>query len=68
MESREPSKVRIWKSYTVSSAHMPLARATDMAKSKISTGEIASDLRRKTYEVVLQRAGHRDRGGADQLV
>lgn len=42
-----------------------LAKATDMAKSKISTGETASGLRRTTYAVVLQRAGHRDRGGTE---
>ena len=47
---------------------MPLAKANDMVKSRIRAGDISSDLRKKTYIVVLQRAGHRKRGGLRPIV
>lgn len=68
VESCEPTRVQIWKSYAVFSAQMPLAKANDMVKSRIRAGDISSDLRKKTYIVVLQRAGHRKRGGLRPIV
>lgn len=47
---------------------MPLAKADDMVKSRIRAGDIPLNLRRKTYLGVLQRAGHRNKGGLRPIV
>lgn len=44
---RRPPKVKIQNSYAVTSAHMPLAKASDMTKPQIRAGEVSTTLGRR---------------------